>query len=112
MEVASFVIGLNLAVTGLKKNKFLKVLRIEHQKLGLQGANTLATVLEENDSLVEVYCENNEMNLQSFTVLLNGLQKNTTLLYLPSMDHDRRQSLERVQHEIQAMNIESSNIAS
>jgi Ran GTPase-activating protein (RanGAP) involved in mRNA processing and transport len=112
LEVARFGIGLNLALTGLKKNKSLKVLRIEHQKLGLQGANTLATVLEENDSLVEVYCENNEMNLQSFTVLLNGLQKNTTLLYLPSMDYDRRQSLERVQHEIQAMNIESSNIAS
>src|SRR5699024_3615603 len=42
LDVARFGIGLNLALTGLKKNKSLKVLRIEHQKLGLQGANTLA----------------------------------------------------------------------
>jgi hypothetical protein len=112
LEVARFGIGLNLALTGLKKNKSLKVLRIEHQKLGLRGANTLASLLEENDSLVEVHCEHNEINLQSFTVLLNGLQKNTTLRYLPSMDHDRHHSLDQMQHQIEAANIESSNLAS
>ncbi|OOF90027.1 hypothetical protein ASPCADRAFT_212301 [Aspergillus carbonarius ITEM 5010] len=100
LDVARFGIGLNLALTGLKKNKSLRVLRIEHQKLGLQGANTLASVLEDNDCLREVYCENNDINLQSFTVLVNGLQRNKSLLSLSYMDRDRIQSLERVRREI------------
>lgn len=100
LDVARFGIGLNLALTGLKKNTSLKVLRIEHQKLGLQGANTLASVLEENESLREVHCENNDINLQSFTVLVNGLQCNNTLLSLSSMDRDRHMSLEKVRREV------------
>ncbi|KAI7969078.1 hypothetical protein EIK77_000161 [Talaromyces pinophilus] len=99
LDVARFGIGLNQALTGLKKNKSLKVLRIEHQKLGLQGANTLASVLEENTSLREIYCENNDMNLQSFTVLVNGLQHNNSVTLLPVMNTDRHQSLERVRRE-------------
>ncbi|PYH48252.1 uncharacterized protein BP01DRAFT_363418 [Aspergillus saccharolyticus JOP 1030-1] len=101
LDVARFGIGLNLALTGLKKNKSLQVLRIEHQKLGLQGANTLASVLEDNDCLREVYCENNDINLQSFTVLVNGLQRNRSLLSLSCMDRDRVQSLERVRREVE-----------
>jgi hypothetical protein len=100
LDVARFGIGLNLALTGLKKNKSLKVLRIEHQKLGLQGANTLASVLESNTSLREVHCENNDINLQSFTVLVNGLQKNRSLLSLSCMDLDRTRSLDKVRREI------------
>jgi hypothetical protein len=100
LDVARFGIGLNLALTGLKKNKSLQVLRIEHQKLGLQGANTLASVLEENDHLREVHCENNDINLQSFTVLVNGLQCNRSLLTLSCMDRDRLQSLEKVRREV------------
>jgi hypothetical protein len=100
LDVARFGIGLNLALTGLKKNKSLKVLRIEHQKLGLQGANTLASVLEENDFLREVHCENNDINLQSFTVLVNGLQCNRALLTLSCMDRDRLLSLEKVRREV------------
>lgn len=99
LDVARFGIGLNQALTGLKKNKSLKVLRIEHQKLGLQGANTLASVLEENTSLQEIYCENNDMNLQSFTVLVNGLQRNDSVTLLPVMNTDRHQSLERLRRE-------------
>lgn len=99
LDVARFGIGLNQALTGLKKNKSLKVLRIEHQKLGLQGANTLASVLEENTCLREIYCENNDMNLQSFTVLVNGLQRNESVTFLPVMNTDRHQSLERVRRE-------------
>ncbi|KAL3480652.1 hypothetical protein BJX99DRAFT_219997 [Aspergillus californicus] len=101
LDVARFGIGLNLALTGLKKNTSLKVLRIEHQKLGLQGANTLASVLENNTSLLEVYCENNDINLQSFTVLVNGLQKNRSLLSLSCMDQDRTRSLDKVRREIE-----------
>ncbi|KAL2815912.1 hypothetical protein BJX63DRAFT_152514 [Aspergillus granulosus] len=100
LDVARFGIGLNLALTGLKLNKSLKVLRIEHQKLGLQGANTLASVLESNTSLREVHCENNDINLQSFTVLVNGLQKNRSLLSLSCMDLDRTRSLDKVRREI------------
>ncbi|KAJ5902504.1 hypothetical protein N7495_003032 [Penicillium taxi] len=99
LDVARFGIGLNLALTGLKKNKSLKVLKIEHQKLGLQGANTLASVLEENTSLREVHCENNDINLQSFTVLVNGLQCNRTLLSLSVMNKDRISSLTTVRRE-------------
>lgn len=112
LDVARFGIGLNLALTGLKKNKSLKVLRIEHQKLGLQGANTLASVLEENDSLREVHCENNDINLQSFTVLVNGLQCNRTLLSLSSMDRDRAMSLDRVRREVDNVRWDSSNVQS
>ncbi|KAL4967288.1 uncharacterized protein BDV14DRAFT_188393 [Aspergillus stella-maris] len=100
LDVARFGIGLNLALTGLKNNNSLKVLKIEHQKLGLQGANTLASVLESNTSLREVHCENNDINLQSFTVLVNGLQKNRSLLELSCMDRDRARSLDKVRREI------------
>lgn len=101
LDVARFGIGLNLSLTGLKNNHSLRVLKIEHQRLGLQGANTLASVLEENSSLLEVYCENNEINLQSFTVLVNALTQNKTVLFLPSMARDRIQSLERVRREFE-----------
>jgi hypothetical protein len=104
LDSARFGIGLNLALTGLKKNKTLKMLKIEHQNLGMQGANTLAEVLEANDFLVEIHCENNDINLQSFTVLVNGLQKNRSVTYMPSMSRDREKSLEKVKREIHAMN--------
>ena len=110
LDVARFGIGLNLALTGLKKNKSLKVLRIEHQKLGLQGANTLASVLEENESLREVHCENNDINLQSFTVLVNGLQCNRTLLSLSFMDRDRVLSLDKVRREVDNVRWDNSNV--
>lgn len=103
LDVARFGIGLNMALTGLKKNKSLKILKIEHQKLGLPGASTLASVLEENTTLREVFCENNEINLQSFTVLVNGLQKNKTILHLPALDRDREYSLEKVRREIETI---------
>jgi Ran GTPase-activating protein (RanGAP) involved in mRNA processing and transport len=110
LDVARFGIGLNLALTGLKKNKSLKVLRIEHQKLGLQGANTLASVLEENESLREVHCENNDINLQSFTVLVNGLQCNRTLLSLSRMDRDRVLSLDKVRREVDNVRWDNSTL--
>ncbi|KAJ5203994.1 uncharacterized protein N7498_004873 [Penicillium cinerascens] len=108
LDVARFGIGLNLALTGLKKNTSLKVLRIEHQKLGLQGANTLASVLEENESLREVHCENNDINLQSFTVLVNGLQCNRTLLSLSCMDRDRVISLDKVRREVDSVRCDNN----
>ena len=109
LEVARFGIGLNQALTGLKKNTALKVLRIEYQKLGLQGASTVASVLEENTTLQEIYCENNDINLQGFTVLVNGVQRNHTLLHMPSMDRDRADSLNTVQREIENIRDSTAN---
>lgn len=103
LDATQFGIGLNLALRGLEKNKTLKVLRIEHQGLGLQGATTLAEVLDVNDSLLEIYCEHNDINLQSFTVLVNALEKNHTLLYLSPLNHDRERSMDKVRREIEAM---------
>ena len=112
LDSARFGIGLNLALTGLKRNKTLRMLRIEHQNLGMQGANTLAEVLEANNSLVEIHCENNDINLQSFTVLVNGLQKNRSVTFMASMTRDREKSLEKVRREIQAMNKSSDLVSS
>ena len=108
LEVVNFGIGLNHALTGLKENKSLRVLRIEHQQLSLPGANTLASLLEANDSIREVHCENNEINLQAFTVLVNSLEHNTTLLYLPDMNNDRAWSLKKVSQEFDSMQEPSS----
>jgi Ran GTPase-activating protein (RanGAP) involved in mRNA processing and transport len=106
LEVAKFGIGLNLALTGLKKNQALKVLKIEYQKLGLQGASTLSSVLEENSSLQEIYCEHNDINLQGLTVLLSGLANNSSVQFLPEMYHDRAESLQTVQREIESIRAE------
>lgn len=108
LDAAIFGRGLNHALAGLRYNQSLKILRVEHQKLGLQGASTLATVLEENQSLVEIYCENNEINLQAFTVLVNSLEHNTTLLFLPMMEADRAWTQRKVDREIDSIRDDSS----
>lgn len=96
LEIARFGIGLNHALTGLKKNKALKTLRIEYQNLGLEGAHTLSSVLEENDTLTHIYCDHNEITLQGFTVLVNALAKNFTVLSLPDMSDDQRVAVKRM----------------
>ena len=101
LEAASLGIGLNRALMGLKKNESLRILRIENQGLGLQGANTLASVLEDNRGLQEVHCDNNEISLQAFTVLVNSLKQNFTLLYLSDMVEDRNRSLSKIIREIE-----------
>lgn len=96
LEVTRFGIGLNLALTGLKENTTLKVLRIEYQNLGLEGANTLASVLEKNTGLLNIHCEHNDINLQGFTTLVNALAKNFTVLELPFMQDDQAVSMKRL----------------
>jgi hypothetical protein len=96
LEVTRFGIGLNQALKGLKENKALKVLRIEYQNLGLEGANTLSSVLERNSSLTHIYCEHNDINLQGFTILVNALAKNYTVLELPFMQNDQGASMKRL----------------
>ena len=111
LEVVNFGIGLNHALTGLKKNRSLKVLVIEHQKLGLQGVSTLASVLEANRALQEIHCENNEVNLQAFTVLVNGLERNPSLLYVAPMLSDRFRSLKKVDQEIDSLRGSSQSMS-
>lgn len=96
LEVTRFGIGLNQALTGLKKNKALKLLRIEYQNLGIDGANTLASVLEENKCLTHIHCEHNDINLQGFTVLVNAIAKNFSVLELPYFRDDQGQSIKRM----------------
>jgi len=96
LEVTRFGIGLNHALTGLKENTTLKVLRIEYQNLGLEGANTLASVLEKNTGLLNIHCEHNDINLQGFTTLVNALAKNFTVLELPFMQDDQAVSMKRL----------------
>ncbi|KAK6370041.1 hypothetical protein LTR64_005281 [Lithohypha guttulata] len=103
LDVAKFGIGLNIALTGLEQNTALRLLRIEHQSLGLQGASTLAGVIEVNKTLTEIHCEHNELNLQSFTVLVNALQRNNSIIYLPAQAADRAKSIERVKEEFEAL---------
>ncbi|KAL2432556.1 hypothetical protein ABEF95_012664 [Exophiala dermatitidis] len=103
LDATRFGIGLNIALRGLENNKTLRLLRIEYQGLGMQGANTLAEVLEKNDTLLEIHCDHNDINLQSFTTLVDALEKNFSLLYMPNMDHDRAKSLEKVQREFETM---------
>ena len=83
--------GINEALLGLKQNKSLQTFRIERQKLGLQGANTLAEVLTTNSTLCELHCDNNEIPLTGLTDLVNALIENTTLIYLPTM-YDGREA--------------------
>ena len=108
LEAANFGSGLNHALAGLTYNQSLKILRVEYQKLGLQGASTLATVLEQNQRLLEIHCENNEINLQAFTVLVNSLEHNTSLLFLPSMSPDRAWTQKKVDREIDSLRDETS----
>ncbi|KAI9718897.1 MAG: hypothetical protein M1812_003781 [Candelaria pacifica] len=106
LEVAKFGIGLNDALTGLEQNHALKVLRVEYQKLGLRGANTLSAVFQRNKTLQEIYCEHNDINLQGLTGLINGLMDNHSVLYLPEMQLDRKESLSTVEREIQCIRAE------
>lgn len=103
IDVARFGIGLNIALTGLENNRVMKVLKIEHQNLGLRGASTLAGVIEANKCLTEIHSEHNDINLQSFTVLINALRKNNTLLYLSAHAADRAKSMEKVKEEFEAL---------
>jgi hypothetical protein len=100
LEVTRFGIGLNHALTGLKSNSTLKVLRIEYQNLGLEGANTLSTVIEENQGLTHIFCEHNDINLQGFTILVNAVAKNYRLLELPFMQDDQNTSMKRMNAQV------------
>lgn len=100
LEDSKFGIGLNHALTGLRRNKSLMVLRLEYQNLDVQGADTLASVILGNDTLTHIYCEHNNVSLQGFTGIVNALEKNFSILYLPSMEADKADSIRAMRGRI------------
>lgn len=96
LETARFGIGLTYALTGLVDNTTLQMLRIEHQNLGIRGADTLSSVIERNTGLRHIFCEYNEITLQGFTSIVNSLAKNHTLLTFPFMSYDGFYALKRM----------------
>ena len=108
LESANLGVGLNAALRGLGQNKSLQVFRVQHQKLGLQGAQTLADVLRENKTLRELHCDYNDIPLTGFTDLVNSLHRNTTLLYLSSMDTSKSEHLRQTEREIKSVRDSSS----
>lgn len=103
LATSRFGSGINDALEGLKHNHALRILHIEHQKLGLQGASTLAEVLKENDTLTELYCNNNEIPLQGLTDLVNSLVDNTNIIQLPTMDDGRAAAFRSAEVTMKAM---------
>lgn len=100
LEISKFGVGLNTALSGLKYNKSLHVLRIQYQKLGLPGAGMLAEVLKENDTLRELHCEHNDIPLSALTDMINALFTNTTLVYMPLMEEGRSAALKQTEREV------------
>ncbi|KAE8447422.1 hypothetical protein EG329_010836 [Mollisiaceae sp. DMI_Dod_QoI] len=96
LETTRFGIGLTYALTGLVGNTTLKMLRIEHQNLGIRGADTLASVIEQNTGLRHIFCEHNDITLQGYTSIVNALAKNYKLLTLPFMKFDGFNALKQL----------------
>jgi hypothetical protein len=105
LATSRFGSGINDALTGLKHNKALRILHIEHQKLGIQGASTLAGVLKENNTLTELYCNNNEIPLTGLTDLVNSIVDNTNIIHLPTMDDGRAAALRSAENTMKAISM-------
>jgi hypothetical protein len=88
------------ALLGLKTNTSLKILRIEDQAIGSEGAIALAEVLRENTTLCEVHCENNNINLANFTLLVDAMQSNHSVTFLSSMEHDKSRHVHHIESSI------------
>ncbi|OCK75470.1 leucine rich repeat protein-like protein [Lepidopterella palustris CBS 459.81] len=108
LETTKLGVGINKALRGLQRNTSLRVLHIQYQKLGLQGASSLADVLKVNSVLQEVHCENNGIPLSGFTDLVNALNRNTTLLYLPTMQESRQMALKQTEDQVKQMRDDGS----
>ena len=103
LATSRFGSGINDALTGLKHNKTMRILHIEHQKLGVQGASSLAEVLKENTALTELYCNNNEIPLTGLTDLVNSIVDNTNIIQLPTMDDGRAAAFKMAENVMKAM---------
>ncbi|KAF2841514.1 RNI-like protein [Patellaria atrata CBS 101060] len=101
LEVSKIGDGINRALSGLKYNKTLRVLHIERQRLGIQGARTLADILKVNRTLEELHCDYNGITLSGFTDMINALQQNTTMLYLPYMNESRNNQINQTRASVE-----------
>lgn len=100
LETSKLGMGINEALNGLKTNGSLQVLRVQLQKLGMQGASTLADVLKANKTLRELHCDFNAITLPGFTDLVNSLAENTTILFLPPFSESRYAALRQTEEQI------------
>lgn len=113
LEDSRFGIGLNHALTGLRKNKALRVLRLEYQNLDVQGADTLSSVILGNNTLTHIYCEHNNVSLQGYTGIVNALEKNFSILYMPLMEADKADSIRGMRGRIsEARTVVTKDLAS
>ncbi|KAF3925538.1 hypothetical protein ABW21_db0201033 [Orbilia brochopaga] len=92
--------GLNHAFRSLDQNKTLKVLKVEQQRLGPQGAMVIAKMLESNTSLQEVHSSNNKFNLQGYTALVAACHNNHSIIALPGLDRDRKEQLTKLRNDL------------
>jgi hypothetical protein len=111
LETTKLGVGINRALRGLQRNHTLRVLFIQYQKLGLQGASTLADVLKVNTTLKEIHCENNGIALSGFTDLVNALHRNTTLTFLPTMQESRQMALKQTEDQVKQIQHDNSTPA-
>ena len=100
LEISKLGVGINQALNGLKKNRNLQVLRVQYQKLGIQGASTLAEVLQENSTLRELHCDFNAITLAGFTDLVNSLAGNKAILFLPPFTESREAAVRQTEDQI------------
>ncbi|KAF2115072.1 leucine rich repeat protein-like protein [Lophiotrema nucula] len=103
LETTKLGVGINKALRGLQRNSTLRVLFIQYQRLGMQGASTLGDVLKLNNTLRELHCEYNGIALSGFTDLVNALHRNTSLLYLPTMQESRQMALKQTEDQVKQM---------
>ncbi|EPS41215.1 hypothetical protein H072_4904 [Dactylellina haptotyla CBS 200.50] len=92
--------GLNRAFHSLNENRTLRVLKVEQQRLGPQGAMVIARMLESNTALQEIYCANNNFNLQGYTALVAACHFNPSILALPGLEKDRKEQLNKLRVDL------------
>ena len=107
LESSRFGAGFNRALTGLRHNKSLHILRAQFQRLGFPGATILAGVLRENTVLRELHCEHNDIPLAALTDMINALGQNTTLVHLPMMDEGRAAALRQTELSVKSIRDEA-----
>jgi hypothetical protein len=110
LETSSFGSGFFESLRGLSHNKCLRILRVRHQKLSLQGANALTEVLRHNKMLREIHCDNNGVPLAGLTLLNEALRSNYSLTFLSDMEDSKLAALHTIHTVMRSMAESSSSI--
>jgi hypothetical protein len=112
LETSSFGSAFFEALQSLKNNKTLEILKIQNQKLGLQGAAVLSDVIRSNNTLLEIHCENNKIPLSGLVLLNEALTDNTTITFLPDFEESKQAAFDIIQSAINDNSEPSSPIVS